>query len=71
MYHTRDKATIFSCANTFLQLIDAKMSPDLGAVFIVRIAVSAFTCSLIILLNILVIVGAKTNRQLHSSSVPV
>ena len=44
----------------------AKISPDLRAVFIVRIAVHALTCPLIILLNILVIVAVTTEPQLRT-----
>ena len=44
------------------------ISPDLHAVFIVRIAVHTLTCPLIILLNILAMVAVKTKRQLRTKS---
>ena len=68
MNHTLDRATGFKCGYPLLPINPAKISPDLGPVFIVRIAVNALTCPLIILLNILVIVTVKTKRQLRTKS---
>ena len=44
------------------------ISPDLGAVFITRIAMNTLTCPLIILLNILVMVAVRTKQQLRTKS---
>ena len=68
MNHTLDKATVFSCGFPFLVINAANVSPDLGAIFVVRIAVNVLTCPLIIVINILVIVAAKTKRQLRTKS---
>ena len=57
-----------SCGFSSFPLNPAKISPDLRAVFIVRIAVSAFTCPLIIFLNILVMAAVRTKRQLRTKS---
>ena len=45
-----------------------RLSPELHAVFIIRIAVHAISCPFVILLNILVMVAVKTNRQLCTKS---
>ncbi|XP_078342991.1 adenosine receptor A3-like [Oculina patagonica] len=68
MNHTTDNTTLLSCGFAFLPINPAKISPDLRAVFIVRLAVNALTCPLIILLNILVMVAVKTKRQLRTKS---
>ncbi|XP_078363034.1 adenosine receptor A3-like [Oculina patagonica] len=68
MNHTTENTTFLSCGFAFLPINPAKISPDLHAVFIVRIAVNALTCPLIILLNILVMVAVKTKRQLRTKS---
>ena len=68
MNHTLDKATVFSCGFPFLVINAANVSPDLGAIFVVRIAANVLTCPLIIVINILVIVAAKTKRQLRTKS---
>ncbi|KAL9960409.1 hypothetical protein ACROYT_G033861 [Oculina patagonica] len=65
---TADNATILSCGLPFLPFNPSKLSPDLHAVFIVRIVVYALTCPLVILLNILVMVAVKTKRQLRTKS---
>ena len=48
--------------------IAEKLSPELRAVFIFRIAVNAVSCPFVILLNILVMVAVKTNRRLRTKS---
>ena len=48
--------------------IPERLSPELRAVFIFRIAVNAISCSFVILLNILVMVAVKTKRQLRTKS---
>ena len=45
-----------------------RLSPELRAVFIFRIAVNALSCPFVILLNILVITAVKTNRLLRTKS---
>ena len=44
------------------------ISPDVRAVFITRIVVNALTCPPIIVLNVLVMIAVKTNRQLRTKS---
>ena len=68
MDHTTDNTSLLSCGAAFLPLGPAKISPDLQAVFIIRIVVNVLTCPLIALLNILVIVAVKTKRQLRTKS---
>ena len=46
----------------------ANTSPHLSAVFMARIVVNAFTCPLITVLNILVMVAVKTKPQLRTTS---
>ena len=48
--------------------IPERLSPELRAVFILRIAVNALSCPFVILLNILVMVAVKTNRRLRTKS---
>ena len=61
--------TKFSSSSSCLRSQDLQnISPNLGAVFIARIAVNALTCPFIILLNILVMVAVKTKRQLRTKS---
>ena len=62
--------TTFSCGSSpyFSLPVVERLSPGLRAVFIFRIAVNAVSCPFVILLNILVIVAVKTNRQLRSKS---
>jgi len=43
-----------------------RLSPELRAVFLFRIAVNAISCPFVILLNILVMVAVKTKRQLRT-----
>ena len=45
-----------------------RLSPELRDVFILRITVNAISCPFVILLNILVMVAVKTNRQLCTKS---
>ena len=68
MNYTTDNTTLLNCGVAFLPINLAKISPDLRAVFIARLAVNALTCPLIILLNILVMVAVKTKRQLRTKS---
>ena len=68
MNHSTDNTTLLSCGLAPLPLNLSNISPDLHAVFIVRVTVNALTCPLIILLNILVIVAVKTKRQLRTKS---
>ena len=68
MNHTTDNTTFVSCGFAFLPINPAKISPDLHAVFNIRLVVNALTCPLIILLNILVMVAVKTKRQLRTKS---
>ena len=65
MNHTKDNTTSLSCHFPLFPLNPAKISP---AVFIVRIAVNALTCPLVILLNILVMVAVKNKLQLRTKS---
>jgi len=69
MNHTTVNATLLSCGLfALLPFNTAEISVDLRAVSILRIAVNALTCPLIILLNILVMVAVKTKRQLRNKS---
>ena len=62
-FNTSLSSCIFSKA---FSLNPANISPDLRAVFIVRIAVHALTCPLIILFNVLVMVAVKTKPHLRT-----
>ena len=69
MNHTAlGSTTLHSCGFTFFPLNPEKISPNLHAVFIFKIAINSLTCPFIILLNILVIVAVKTKRHLRSKS---
>lgn len=68
MNYTRDDTTLLRCGFAFLLLNPAKISSDLRAVFIVRMAINALTCPFIILFNILLMVAVKTERQLRTKS---
>ena len=68
MNHTTFNTSNASCSNNLYSINTANISPDLRAIFIVRIVVSALTCPLIIVLNILVIVAVKTKPQLRTKS---
>ena len=68
MNRTADDTTSLSCGFTFLPLNPSQISPDLYAVIIMKFAVTALTCPIIILLNILVMVAVKTKRQLRTKS---
>ena len=48
--------------------IPERLSPELRAALIFRIVVNAISCPFVILLNILVMVAVKTNRQLRTKS---
>ena len=65
MNHTTFNTTASSCGG-YIDL--GNISLDLRAVLIVRIVVSAFTCPLTTVLNILVMVAVKTTRQLRTKS---
>ena len=61
--------TIISCGLAFFPVVHTEnISPDLRAVFRIRIAFNALICPLIILLNILVMAAVKTKRQLRTKS---
>ena len=68
MNFTTANRTIISCGLPFLPIYPENISPDLHAVFIIRIVVNALTCPLTILLNILVMVAVKTTLQLRTKS---
>ena len=68
MSNTTFNTTISSCGNSLYSVDLTNISPGVRAVLIVRIAVNALTCLLIILLNILVIVAVKTKPQLRTKS---
>ena len=68
MNHTTENITLISCGLAFLPINPAKISPDLHAVFNIRLAVNALTCPFIVLLNILVMVAVKNKRQLRTKS---
>ena len=68
MNRTADDTTSLSCGFAFLPLNPSQISPDLYAVIIMKFAVTALTCPIIILLNILVMVAVKTKRQLRTKS---
>ena len=62
--------TLVSCGSVpyFPLPTPERLSPELRAVFIFRIAVNAISCPFVILLNILVMVAVKTNRRLRTKS---
>ena len=70
MNYTTINTTLVSCSSVpYLYLpITERPSPELRAVFIFRIAVNAISCPFVILVNILVMVAVKTNRQLRTKS---
>ena len=68
MNFTTVNRTIISCGLPVLPIHPENISPDLRAVFIIRIAVNGLTCPLIIVLNILVMVAVKTKPQLRTKS---
>ena len=68
MNHTIFNSTFSSCGNSLYRINLANISPEVRAVSIVRIIVNALTCPLIIVLNILVMIAVKTNRQLRTKS---
>ena len=68
MNFTTFNRTIISCGLHYLPIYPENISLDLSAVFIIRIVVSALTCPLTILLNILVMVAVKTTLQLRTKS---
>ena len=70
MNYTTINTTSVSCGSVpYLSLpIAERLSPELRAVFIFRIAVNVVSCPFVILLNILVMVAVKTNRRLRTKS---
>ena len=70
MNYTTINTTSVSCGSVpYLSLpIVERLSPQLHAVLVFRIAVNAISCPFVILLNILVMVAVKTNRQLRTKS---
>ena len=68
MNDTTSNTSLSSCGFSTFPINPAKISHDVRAVFTVRITVNAFTCPLIVLLNILVMVSVKTKRQLRTKS---
>ena len=71
MNHTTINTTFLSCGSVPslpMPIPRERISPELRAVFIFRIAVIAITCPFVILLNILVMVAVKTKRQLRTKS---
>ena len=68
MNNTTFNSTISRCGNSLYSINLKNISSDVRAVSIVRIIVNTFTCPLIILLNILVMVAVKTKRQLRTKS---
>ena len=70
MNNTVINTTSVSCGSIpYLALPTAeRLSPELRAVLIFRIAFNAISCPFVILLNILVMVAVKTNRRLRTKS---
>ena len=70
MSYTTINTTSASCGSSpyFPLPVAERLSPELSAVSIFRIIANAISCPFVILLNILVIVAVKTNRQLRSKS---
>ena len=70
MNYTTINTTSANCGSVpyFPLPIARRLSPELRAVLIFRIAVNAVSCPFVILLNILVIVAVKTNRRLRTKS---
>ena len=70
MNYTSINNTSASCGSVpYLSLpIAERLSPDLLAVFIIRITINAISCPFAIFLNILVMVAVKTNRRLRTKS---
>jgi len=70
MNNTTISTTSLSCgSDSYLGLpIPERLSHELRAVFIFRIAINAVSSPFVILLNILVMVAVKTNRRLRTKS---
>jgi len=68
MNHTTFNTTISSCGNSVYSINLKNISPEVRAVLIVRIVVSALTCPLTTLLNILVMIAVKSKPQLWTKS---
>ena len=68
--NTTIDTTSVSCSSIpyFPLPIAERLSPEFRDVFIIRIAVNALSCPFVVLLNILVMVAVKTNRQLCTKS---
>ena len=65
---TSSENSRFPTTRNELCTIAERLFSELRAVFIFRITVNAISCPVVILLNILVIVAVKTNRQLRTKS---
>ena len=70
MSYTKVNTTSASCGSVpyFHLPIAERLSPELRAALIFRIAVNVVTCPFVILLNILVMAAVKTNRRLRTKS---
>jgi len=70
MNYTTINTTSANCGSVpyFPLPIARRLSPELRAVLIFRIAVNVVSCPFIIVLNILVMVAVKTNRRLRTKS---
>ena len=68
MNHTTFNTTTSSCGGSLYPINLGNISLDLRAVIIIRIVVSALTCPLTTVLNILVMAAVKTTRQLRTKS---
>ena len=68
MNDTTMNTTLLSCGLALLPLNVTALSSDVYVVYTVRLAANAFSCPLVILRNILVIVAVKTKRQLRTKS---
>ena len=70
MSYTTINTTSATCGSSqyFPLPVADRLSPELSAVSIFRIIANAISCPFVILLNILVIVAVKTNRQLRTKS---
>ena len=70
MSHSTINTTSISCGSSpyFPLPIAERLSRGLRAVIIFRIAVNALSCPFVILLNTLMMVAVKTNRQLRTKS---
>ena len=70
MNYTTINTTSVSCGSVpylFLSIAE-RLAPELRAVFLFRFTINAISCPIVILLNILVMIAVKTNRQLRTKS---